>query len=480
MSPENTRMVANIRWVIARAGLGLLFSGAVLLSACELGPQYRRPDVPQPAAWQTSASEQGARWPSRDWWHHFGSTELDAFIAQSQHANDDIAAAIARVQEADAQARIAGAPLLPSLQIGFQASQQRAPSSGGGLQTYPQLSPLLSASYALDFWGKNQATLRAAQAVAAASRFDRATIELTVMSSVASTYFLTLELRDRLAIAKRNFSTAQAILKGLQQDQQAGTVTALDVAQQETTAETLNAAIPPLTRQLQQSTDALATLLGEMPENLKITGSTLEGLLGPEVQPGLPSELIARRPDIAEAEAQLVASNANIAAAHAAFFPSITLTANGGYESNALSNLVNPANAIFQIAGSITQPIFEGGALRGQLEYAKARDAEMLADYHKTVIAAFANVEDALIAQQQSDEQAQRQQRATEAARHAFGMAQTQLHAGTINVLTLLGTESAVFTAEDALAQAKYTHFQSLVSLFAALGGGWQQSPDTR
>jgi NodT family efflux transporter outer membrane factor (OMF) lipoprotein len=201
----------------------------------------------------------------------------------------------------------------------------------------------------------------------------------------------------------------------------------------------------------------------------------LDEVTRPAVAPGLPSELLTRRPDVAEAEAQLVAANANIQAARAAFFPSISLTAGGGYESAALVGLLTPANRVWSIGAGLTQPIFQGGALVGQYQLTKGRYEELLADYHKAVISAFANVEDSLIALQQTSDLVERQQQAALTAQRAYEFAQAQMRAGTISVLTLLNTETALFSARDALAQAKYAHLQALVSLYQSLGGGWQQ-----
>jgi NodT family efflux transporter outer membrane factor (OMF) lipoprotein len=335
-------------------------------------------------------------------------------------------------------------------------------------------SPLLNASYELDFWGKNRAALASATASANASRYDRTTVELGVLAGVASTYFQALELRDRLAIADANFANASKILHGLQLEAHAGIATALDVAQQETVVATVNATIPPLRQQLRQSLDALAILLGSTPEAINVTHGSLDELGQPPVRPGLPSELLTRRPDVASAEAQLIAANANIAAARAAFFPSISLTASGGYASPALAALVTPATQVWSIGAGLTQPIFEGGALLGQYRLAKGHYEELLADYHKAVISALSNVEDSLTAVQQTADQVQRQQQATATAERAYEFAQRQMRAGTINVLTLLNTETALFSARDALAQAKFAHLQALVQLYQALGGGWQ------
>ena len=447
---------------------------ALLLFGCSVGPDYKRPETPTPPNWL--ASPEPVAWPSAGWWHGFGSDKLDGYIAQAQSANYDLAAAMARVREADAQARIAGAPLLPSIGAEADVTHERASTGTGNLKTFTAYAPGLTASYELDFWGKNRAAATAAEASAAASRFDQATVELTIMTSVATSYFQALELRDRLNVAENNLASAETILQGLKLQENVGTSAALDVAQQETTVATLNAAIPPLRQQLRQTIDALAILLGQPAEDLDITDGTLADLALPTVAPGLPSELLARRPDVAEAEAKLQSANANITVARAAFFPSIQLTGSAGFASTALASAFNPANGLFSLGAGLTQPIFEGGAIEGQYELSKATYDEIQADYRKSVIAAFGNVEDALTGVQQTTDQVARQDNATAAARRAYEIAQSQLHAGTINILTVLNTEGALFTAEDALVQAKFARLQALVTLFNALGGGWQQS----
>jgi multidrug efflux system outer membrane protein len=433
--------------------------------------------VATPAAWQNVPPSTSPDWPQTDWWHGFGSTQLDDYIARAQAGNDDIAAAIARVREADAQARIAGAALLPTLDGGASASRQRQLLPNGQPPlTYTEYTPQLTASYELDFWGKNRATREAAVDTAQASRYDRETIALTVATSVALTYFEILEQHDRLQVARDDLANAQHVLDGLELEQKVGIATALDVAQQATTVATLNASIPPLAQQLQQNIDALAILVGQMPESIDVSSGSLEQLTLPPLTAGLPSELLARRPDVAEAEAQLMAANANIAVARAAYFPSIDLTASGGYASTALSTLLLPQSRVFALTAGLTQTIFDGGAIRGQVEYSRARYAELLSDYHKTVLTALGNVEDALVAVQQTSEQELRQQVAVDKGRRAFEFAQLQMQAGTINVLTVLNTENALFTAQDTLVQVKYQHLQALVDLYQALGGGWRQS----
>jgi len=455
------------RWIVC---VPLVLS----IAACSLGPVYRRPEPPLPTAWSTPPAQSEAPAPANDWWRGFGSEVLDSYIAQAQRGNDDIGAAMARVLEADAQARIAGAALLPSLSGNFGATRERAePSAGGPLKTLDVYSTGLSASYQADFWGRNRDLHNAALAAAKASRFDRETVVLTVMTSVAMSYFEVLEFHDRLQVAEQNLENAQTILHDLEFEANVGTATALDVAQQATTVATVNASIPPLRQQLRQSVDALAILIGQPPEQLEAGDVSLDTLTLPAISAGLPSQLLTRRPDVAEAEEQLVEANANIAAARAAFFPSIDLTASGGFESAALGGLVSPATRVFALSANVAQTIFDHGALVGQYQLNKARYTELLSDYHKTVLTALGNVEDALVGVQQTAEQELRQQDAADKARRAFEFARLQFQAGTTNVLTMLNTETALFTAQDALVQGKFAHLQALLNLYQALGGGW-------
>jgi len=459
------------------SALGVLGSMGALLAACSVGPAYHRPDIAPPSQWHETAGggASAALWPAADWWHGFGSSKLDELIAEAERSNDDLAGAIARVQEADAQARIAGAALLPSLDLGATATRQRAQVTGLGPRVYNTFNPELSASYELDFWGKNRALRDSARAAAAASRYDQQTVALTVVSSVATTYFQALELRDRIQVAQQNLENGEKILRGFRLEQSAGTATGLDVAQQETTVALLNAALPPLLQQFRQTVYALAVLIGKTPESVDVDVGTLADLSIPAVAEGLPSQLLSRRPDVAEAEQQLIAANADITVARAALFPSIQLTAGGGYESSALTSLISPANRVYALSGGLLQPIFHGGALRGQVDFSNARYTELLTTYHKTVLTAFGNVESALVATQQTAEQQKRQQDAVATARRAFEFSQKQMSAGVVNILTVLNTENALFSAQDELVQVNYLRLQALVDLYTALGGGWHQ-----
>jgi outer membrane protein, multidrug efflux system len=458
--------------------LGRTVVAAVVLelAACSLGPAYRRPSIPPPAAWRTPVPGAAAAWPSAEWWRGFHSAELARLIGAGESANDDLAAAIARVREADAQVRVSSAPLLPTLDGSASGSRQRSfdPSTPTG-DLYNAFAAGLNATYELDFWGENRALRSAALASAAASRYDRETVELTVMSGIADTYFSVLALRDQLRIARADLASAEETLQGLKTDEQVGTSTALDVAQQDTVVATVAASIPPLEEQERQQIDALAILVGQTPQAFSVAASSLAGVSAPAVTAGVPSQLLARRPDVASAEAQLIGANANIRAARAAFFPTIDLTASGGYESTALSRLLQPDSRVFSLSAGLTQPIFDGGAVLGQYQLSKARYDELLADYHKAVISAFGNVEDSLAGVSDTSEQLQREQVATAKARSAYEMSQEQFHAGTVNILTVLSTETSLFTAEDALAQAQLAHLEAIVGLFNALGGGWKE-----
>lgn len=474
-----------MKWHLA--ALPMLGWLAAVPAGCSVGPAYRRPDIALPTHWQESAEARAGgndaaggsgsptSWPAADWWRSFGSETLDGLIAEAERNNDDLAGAIARVREADAQARIAGAALLPSLDAGVTVARQRAQVSGAGPRVFNTFDPEFKASYEIDFWGKNRALRDAARAAAEASRFDRQTVALTVVSSVAGTYFQALELRDRIDVARQNLANGEKILEGFRLEQAAGTATALDVAQQETAVAQLNAALPPLLQQFRQIVYALAVLVGKTPESLDVRTGTLEHLSSPTVVEGLPSQLLSRRPDIAAAEQQLIAADADITVARAALFPSIQLTAGGGYESSALASLVSPPNRVYALSAGLLQPIFHGGALRGQVAYSHARYTELLTVYHKTVLTALGNVEGALVAARQTAEQQKRQRAAVATARRAYEFAQAQMAAGTVNVLAVLNTESALFAAQDQLVQVNYSRLQSLVDLYTALGGGWQK-----
>jgi outer membrane protein, multidrug efflux system len=462
----------NLRpWLMAT-----LAATTSVLSGCDIGPDYRHPAAALPAGWREADPAGHAVWPAEDWWRGFGSPQLDQYITQAEAQNFDIEAAVARIREADAQARIAGAALLPSVNATSSVAQQRTLLNTTSTPiTFQQFSLGANASYEIDFWGKNHATLEAAKATALASRYDQQVVALATVSSVAATYFQALSLRDRIKVAEDNVAAAEQTLDGIRVQFYNGTVTDLNIAQQQTVVNSLQALIPPLRQQLSQAIDALAILIGEPPENVQLAPETLLNLSMPTVAPGLPAALLERRPDVSEAEAQLIAANANVKVARAEFFPTVDLTVSGGMESLALAGFSPPA-AVYALTGGITQPIFEGGLLRGQLELNKARDTELLADYRKSIVSALSNVEDGLAGVQRTDEQLVAETATVATARRAYEISDAQFHGGTVDLLTVLTAENALFPDEDLLVQVRLAHVQALVSLFQALGGGWQDN----
>lgn len=445
------------------------------LAACTAGPEDQRPALDVPGAWKAEGPA-GTSWPDPGWWRAFGSPRLDALILRAQRNNQDIAVAAARVLQADAEARIAGAPLLPTIEGTALGSHSDSPGSLGGRSISDQVSAQLVVSYELDLWGRNRAALQSAAVTALASRYDRDTVALTVTSDTAITYIQIVELQDRLAIARDNLASAQQVLDVVEAQAEAGAASALDVAQQRTVVAQQRASIPPLEQQRGQLETALALLLGEAPARLSVAQQSLDDLEIPVVAPGLPSSLLERRPDIQNAEALLTAARADVKVARAELFPSILLTGDGGFQSAALDTLFSSASTLYSLAASLTQPIFEGGRLRGQVELTEAVYQELAQTYVRTVLIAFGDVEDALIAMRQSDLLYRAQQEVVAQSREAFRLSDAQYRAGAVDLLTVLNAQQAYFAARDQLAQAKSARLQAVVDLYRALGGGWSMS----
>ena len=461
------------RWIVA-LGMALSSSGCLLTSdlpdpALDVPPGYKAAGTRNPLDAP----------PTLDWWRGFRSAELTGLMEEAQTVNLDIAAATARFIQADAQARIAGAPLLPSLSGTGQESYSRTSgSSASGLtnggREVVNYSASLSASYELDFWGKNRDAAQAAEETAHANRFDRDVVALTTLTSVANAYFLVLSSQDRIRVAERNIASAQRILDAIKQRLSAGTGTDLDVAQQESVLANQRALVPPLRQTLQQNVNALATLVSRPPESITVKGGTLDRIAVPRVTPGLPSEILTQRPDIRRQEAQLASATANVGNARAQFYPSIQLTGQGGYQSSALSALFQPHAAFFSLVGSATQPIFDGGRILGNFEFVKARQDELLQTYRKTVVQAFNDVDTALTNVRETTIKLRLQRDVVAASRRAFQLAGDQLRAGTADIVTVLNVQITLFQAEDALVQAQLARLQAIVSLYQALGDGWE------
>jgi multidrug efflux system outer membrane protein len=444
-----------------------------------------------PNAYRAGPRNPDAALPSVVWWRGFRSRELTDLIEESLTSNFDVAVAVARIVQADAQSRIVGATLLPLVDLNADAvrsvasrttSGSSSNGNGGGSGSSPRTiySASLSASYEIDFWGKNRAALRAAEELAVASRFDREIVALTTVVSVANSYFLVLAAHDRLNIARGNLEAATRVFDLIKQRFDVGTASALDVAQQESVVAQQRASIPPLEQILRQNIATLAVLIGRTPESVRIRAGSMSQIAIPPVTPGLPSDLIAQRPDIRSAEAQLASVNADVHNARAQFFPSITLTAEGGYASAALRTLVRPESVFFNLAAGVLQPVLEGGRIQGNFDLQKGRQDEFLQGYRRSIVNGFADVERALIAVQQTARRVQLQRDVVTSSRRAFEISETRLREGTIDLITVLNTQTALFQAQDALAVAQFNRLTAVVSLFQALGGGWPKPPDDK
>ncbi len=461
----------------------------LLLGGCDLGPAYLRPQLEMPVEFRATSATEAAAWPSEDWWRGFSSPDLDVLIEQARVQNLDIAAAVARVRQADAQVRIAGAPLLPTVTATGSASWQQVGAtkgfsgvSRGGSTTSTidihnySLTPL-NVAYEVDFWGRNAAARQAAVSSAMFSRFDQQVVALTVVTNVANTWFTALGLADRLVVAQNNLADAEHTLAVIRGRLDAGTASALDLAQQEALVAGERAVIPGLRNQLEQELIGLGILVGRPPEAITVRPGSLDTLSLPPVSPGLPSSLLERRPDVAEVEAELIAQNFDIKVARAAFFPSVQLTGSYGFANAALHTLFGPGGTLVALAAGFTQPLFDAGTLRGQLEQVKGRYDELLADYRKAVIQAFTDVENALTAWRFTTEQEALQRQAVATAQRAADIARAQMIAGTVDITTVLQAETTLFNDQDLLAQVRLTRFQALLALYKALGGGWVQPP---
>ena len=480
MRREESRRSVFSRRVPRLAATGIAILLAQPLAGCFLRDENIPAAIEIPPAYRAGPRHADAALPSVVWWRGFGSRELTALTEEALTSNFDVAAAVAKIVQADANARIAGAALLPVVNLNGSATRTRSSqtggdSSSGGRSERVTYSTSLKASYEIDFWGKNRAAQRSAEELAVASRFDRDVVALTTVVSVANSYFLVLESNDRLRIARDNLAAATRVYNLIKQRFDVGTASALDTAQQESIVNTQRASIPPLEQTLRQSMATLAVLIGRTPESVGIRGGSMSRLRIPPVTPGLPSDLIGQRPDIREAEANLASVNADVYSARAAFFPSIQLTGEGGYSSAVLKTLLRPESAFYSAVAGLTQPLLDGLKLQGQLDFAVGRQDELLQLYRKAIVNGFADVERALIAVQQTTARERLQREVVRSSRTAFDLSEKRLQEGTIDLVTLLNTQQTLFQAQDLLAQDQFDRLVAVVSLFQALGGGWQK-----
>jgi outer membrane protein, multidrug efflux system len=466
---------------VRAAGALLALAVSPALSGCILGSERPELNLEVPATYRAATARNAeAAVPVLDWWRGFRSSEMSSLMDAAQIYNLDIAVAVAQIIQADAQVGVSGAPLLPTLTGDASAEREKQSSAntissgqGFGGTTFNTFQVGLTASYMIDFWGKNRATLYAAEENATASRYNREVVTLTTIVTVADTYFQVLAAQDEIRVTRQNLAAAERILNLIKKQFAGGTASQLDVSQQEALAATQRAAIPPLEVTLGQNIAALALLVGRAAPNFTVHGGSLSQIAVPRVTPGMPSELLYQRPDVRQAEAMLASSNFSVESARAAFFPQIQLTGTTGWQSSALASLFTPGAWFYTATASLTQPIFDGFLLESQLKQAKGVQLQDLQAYRKAVLSAFADVEKALIALQKFTLQERLQQQVVAASREAFDIAEKQLGGGTVNLITVLQAEQTLFTAENNLVLVRLSKLQAAVSLFQALGGGW-------
>ncbi|CAD5108467.1 efflux transporter outer membrane subunit [Zestomonas carbonaria] len=455
-----------------------LFASALLLGACALDRPTVDPDVTPPPEWRyTPAADPRQAEVDARWWRRFGSEELDALVARAEEGSLDLQAAVARVGQAQALARVAGAALVPELEVGLDASRERRLS--GDVEVEGDFFTLgFRTRYELDFWGRNRALRDAAQAEFRASRFDLATVCLTLTAGVASSWLQVVGLRERLSIAVLNLENAEQVLATVESRHRAGAAVPLELAQQQGLVAEQRREVEALRSEVGDSEVALATLLGIPVQRLSAQAGSLAGVDWPAIDAGLPAELLMRRPDLARAEARLEAANANIVAARAALLPSIRLDAGLGFAGERGSQLLD--STLYNLTGAVLAPIFNGGRLRAQRDLAEAQQLELLADYRRGIVAAFADVEISLNGIRGLDAQMAAQDERLRRAREAFELAEARYRAGAETLLILLDAQRTLYAAQDQQVRLRQARLQASVALYKALGGGWSPSWSVR
>lgn len=459
-----------------------LLTFAVLLAGCAVGPNYKRPAIDAPGAYRTGNSSQSSlaseeSLGDEQWWKVFDDPVLQQLIRSALQQNYDVRIAAARVLQSQAQLGITRANQFPTVSAGAQVFDEYNPKISSAFPAYGANAGEvdLSVIWNLDFWGKYRRETEAARAAVLASQWGQRAILNSVVSSVATGYFTLRELDLALDVAKKTLASRQNSLQLTNVLAQNGSASALDVRQSEQLVYSAAETIPDLERQITQQENSLSVLLGDNPGDIP-RGRPLTEQPNPATVPvGLPSELLERRPDIRQAEATLVAANAEIGVAKGAYFPSISLTGTAGFESYALNNLFTNAQRIRNIAGSLTQPVFAAGALRSGMRLAEAQEQQMLLTYRQTIMNAFQQVSDSLVAYQKDREFRQQQELLTSAAQDTDRLSKVLYQHGGASFLQVLTSETNYFAAQLNLAQAQLNERLALVQLYNALGGGWQQ-----
>jgi outer membrane protein, multidrug efflux system len=478
--------------IASRVSVGFLTAGTLLLmGACTVGPNYKRPAANVPASYRgetelnatsmqptestTAAAPNGTPLGEEKWWDVFQDKELQQLIHTALQNNYDVRIAATRVLQAQAQLGITRANQYPTLTGGGSVTSIRDPAIGpipAYEETLGQVSA--TASWSVDFWGQYRRATEAARATMLASEWAQKAVISTLVSDVASSYFLLRQLDLQLEISKGTLASRQDSLGLTKMLEEHGINSLLDVRQSEQLVYTASAEIPDLERQIQQQENAINILLGNNPGGVARGLKLTEEPHAPEVPVGLPSSLLERRPDIREAEENLVAANAQIGVARAAYFPQITLTGTAGYESPKLTDLFQGPAGVWTLAGSLVQPIFEGGRLKSGVRLAEAQRDQLVLTYQQTIQGAFRDVSNALIAYRKYREYRIQEQYLVESAQDAARLSQIRFKAGTTDYLEVLTNETNAFSAELTLAQAQGSELISLVQLYQALGGGWE------
>lgn len=452
--------------------LAFTLMATTALASCSMVPDYQRPDVETPQGWREGQVQGDAATINADWWKNFGSDELDGFMNEALTKNNDLLAAMARVDQARAAVKIAGAPLLPSVD-GTAGGQYGATRTSGSTNSTNAGNVGLNISYELDLFGARRAALQASQAGYRGSVFDRDALGLVVMGDVARGYFTVLNAREQVRIAQESVDIGREVLRIVQARFDAGIASALDVSQQKTQSANFDASLSSARQNMAIAENALAVLLGRAPQSLTVTATSFKGLTTPDIPLTQPSSLLERRPDIRSAEASLEAANANIGVARAAYFPTIALGAGIGASASPIGD---PVSTALSLAGTLTAPIFKGGQLEGGVEQATARQKELVETYRKAVLVSFREVEDALAATKGTRAQLESYSQAVTQARDAYRLSEQLYKSGAVDFQNLLDAQRSLLSAEQARISAQAEMLGSAVDLYKALGGGWQET----
>lgn len=447
--------------------------GALALAGCAVTSTPPPRGIDMPAAWSEPAPRD-VRPLVLDWWQAFDSAALSGLVAEALAGNPDLAIASERIQQAEALLQIAGASLFPTLDLDAGTARVGSRPRGGPTTTNKSTDIALTASYELDLWGKNASIKRSADESLQATRFDYETARLTLVASVATTYFDVLTFRARLAITRETLAIAERILAVVESRVRYGAASQLDLSRQQTAVLQARAIIPPLELAERQARNALAVLVGRPPEGFDVADRPIVELPVPGVEPALPAAVLVRRPDIAAVEAQLAAANADVAAARAALLPTIRLTGSAGLASDALLSIGSSPTLIYSIAASLLQPIFDGGRLRGQVDFAASRERELVEAYRRSILAALTDVENALVAANRTAVQEELQAQARDGAQRTLRLAEIRYREGVDDLTVVLDAQRTLFQAQDLLAQIRLARLDASVALYRALGGGWE------